>query len=170
MAAELQTGLLVRLARDGDEVAFGELHRLFGPTVHAIVLARVSRSDADDLVQDVFMTAWQRLPSLRRPAAFGAWVARIARNRVAQHHRARRPSAPLPDDLAVVDAPTAEAAQALAAIRRLPPAYAETLMMRLVEGMTPREIAARLGRSSASVRVNLHRGMSKLRAELGIER
>src|SRR5712692_7511302 len=58
-------------------------------------------------------------------------------------------------------------AAALAAIRSLPDAYRETLILRLVEGMTGPEIAARTGLTPASVRVNLHRGMKQLREKLG---
>ena len=54
-----------------------------------------------------------------------------------------------------------------AAIRRLPEAYRETLVLRLVEGMTGPEIAARAGLTPGSVRVNLHRGMLMLREALG---
>ena len=61
----------------------------------------------------------------------------------------------------------AAAADALAAIRELPATYAETLMMRLVEGMTGPEIAAATGMTPGSVRVNLHRGMKLLRRRLG---
>lgn len=61
----------------------------------------------------------------------------------------------------------AEVARALAAIRELPVAYRETLVMRLVEGMTGPEIAACTGLKPASVRVNLHRGMKLLREQLG---
>lgn len=63
----------------------------------------------------------------------------------------------------------AEALVALEAIRSLPEAYRETLILRLVEGMTGPEIAARTGLTPASVRVNLHRGMKHLRAKLGKE-
>ena len=52
-------------------------------------------------------------------------------------------------------------------IRTLPEAYRDTLLMRLVEGMTGAEIAERSGLTPASVRVNLHRGMKLLRARLG---
>jgi len=51
-------------------------------------------------------------------------------------------------------------------IRSLPEAYRDTLLMRLVEGMTGAEIAARSGLTPASVRVNLHRGMKLLRERL----
>ena len=53
------------------------------------------------------------------------------------------------------------------AIRDLPEAYRETLVLRLVEGMSGDEIAARTGLTSASVRVNLHRGIKMLRERLG---
>jgi RNA polymerase sigma-70 factor (ECF subfamily) len=55
----------------------------------------------------------------------------------------------------------------LAIVRTLPEAYRETLVLRLVEGMTGPEIAARTGLTAASVRVNLHRGMKMLREKLG---
>ena len=51
-------------------------------------------------------------------------------------------------------------------IRSLPEAYRETLVLRLVEGMTGPEIAERTGLTAASVRVNLHRGMKMLREQL----
>ena len=57
----------------------------------------------------------------------------------------------------------------LAIIQRLPESYRETLVLRLVEGMTGPEIAARTGLTAASVRVNLHRGMKLLRERLGLE-
>ena len=52
-------------------------------------------------------------------------------------------------------------------IRKLPDAYRDTLLMRLVEGMSGPEIADRSGLTPASVRVNLHRGMKLLREKLG---
>jgi RNA polymerase sigma-70 factor (ECF subfamily) len=58
----------------------------------------------------------------------------------------------------------------LAVIRSLPEAYREPLILRLVEGMTGGEIAARTGLTPASVRVNLHRGMKQLRRKLEEER
>ena len=160
---------LVAAARGGDRGAFGALHQQYRRMVHAILLARVPRQDADDLVQDVFLSAWQHLPGLQAEAAFGGWLCQIARNRAVDHLRSRRALVELPEDLARDDAPVAEAQQILRAIRALPEAYRETLLMRLVEGMTGPEIAARTGLTPGSVRVNLHRGMAQLRARLGVE-
>ena len=76
---------------------------------------------------------------------------------------------PLPEDLPRSAPPTAEATEALEAIRSLPEAYRETLMLRLVGGRNGPEIAERTGRTPASVRVNLHRGMKLLRSKLGLK-
>ena len=62
----------------------------------------------------------------------------------------------------------AEAQRALAAIRALPEAYRETLVLRLVEGLSGPEIAAVTGLTPESVRVNLHRGFRLLRERLGV--
>jgi RNA polymerase sigma-70 factor (ECF subfamily) len=75
----------------------------------------------------------------------------------------------MPDDLAAVSEERTEAMAVLAIIRTLPEAYRETLVLRLVEGMTGPEISTRTGLTPASVRVNLHRGMKLLRKRLGIE-
>ncbi|HZS36960.1 MAG TPA: sigma-70 family RNA polymerase sigma factor [Polyangia bacterium] len=161
--------LQVAAARGGDRAAFGKLFEQFAPMVHGILLARVAPADADDLLQEVFLTALEKIAALRDAGAVGAWLAMIARNLATDGQRARRPTAPLPRDLATYDAPKSEAAEVLAIIRTLPEAYREPLVLRLVEGMSGPEIAERVGLTPESVRVNLHRGMQQLRARLGLE-
>ncbi|HKP88155.1 MAG TPA: sigma-70 family RNA polymerase sigma factor [Blastocatellia bacterium] len=164
---------LVEAVRGGDREAFGRLYDLYAPMVHGILLARVPYREVDDLVQDVFLAALRRLNTLRDSAAFGGWLAMITRNRAIDFHRSARETEELPDDLpeqrpAEKEA-EAEAAKTLDVIRGMPEAYRETLVLRLVEGMTGPEIAARTGLTPASVRVNLHRGMKMLREKLGLE-
>ena len=159
---------VVGSARRGDRAAFAELYRRFHRAVHGVVLARVSYGEAADLVQDVFAAALERLPQLAEPAAFPGWLMTIARNRAIDHIRGRKPT----DELTEIPVPpprTAEVAQVLAALRELPEAYQETLILRLVEGLTGPEIADQTGLAAGSVRVNLHRGMKLLRQRLGIE-
>jgi RNA polymerase sigma-70 factor, ECF subfamily len=157
---------LVRAAQHGDRPAFEALYTRFGRLVHGVLLCRVGRADVEDLVQEVFLTAFERLSTLRDPSAFGGWLAAIARRRAIDHRRRLRPADELPDDVAAPETGHAEAAQILAVIERLPDAYRETLVLRLVEGMTGPEIAARTGLTEGSVRVNLHRGMKLLRENL----
>jgi len=165
--------LLVEAVRRGDREAFGQLYDLYASMVHGILLARVPYREVDDLVQDVFLAALRRLDTLRDSAAFGGWLAMITRNRAIDFHRRARETEELPEDLpqqshAEKEAEE-EAGRTLEAIRDLPEAYRETLILRLVEGMTGPEIAARTNLTPASVRVNLHRGMKMLREKLGLE-
>lgn len=159
---------LVRRALDGDEASFSRLYDRYARMIHGMLLARVPRFDVDDLVQDVFLTAWRRLDNLRDPAAFGGWLSMIARNRATDFHRRSVEAVELPETLEAHDATAArvEANAVLEIIRQLPDAYRETLILRLVEGMTGPEIAGRTGLTAASVRVNLHRGMKLLREKL----
>ena len=161
---------LVSAARQGDREAFGQLYERFARMVYGILLARVPRRDAEDLVQDVFLSALRQLQGLRNDAAFPGWLAMIARNRANDHYRRAVETSEMSEDLGAQAAPNAEALTVLAVIRTLPEAYRETLILRLVEGMTGEEIAARAGLTPASVRVNLHRGMKKLRVKLGMGR
>ena len=165
---------LVRSAGLGDRMAFGELYARYARMVHGILLAKVPASDVDDLVQDVFLRAMPRLCDLRDVERFGPWLAAITRNRANDYYRQTRSVAEVTESLpededelpASSTAPDAEAAAILALVRALPDTYRETLILRLVEGMTGPEIAARTGLTPGSVRVNLHRGMQQLREKL----
>jgi len=161
--------LLVEAARRGDRAAFGRVFEQFAPMVHGILLARLPSEDADDLLQDVFLHALERLETLRSAPAVGGWLAMIARNRAVDFHRTRPTLVALPPNLSIIDPRRSEVAQVLAIVRTLPEAYREPLVLRLVEGMTGPEIAEHVGLTPASVRVNLHRGMQLLREKLGQE-
>ena len=165
---------LVSAAREGDRAAFGHLYGRYARMVHGVLLAKVPVGEVNDLVQDVFVMALRRLSTLRELGSFGAWLAAIARNLANDYHRRS-----LPEDQLTVDEVAKEveppmlsgdhwrsALAILDAIRSLPEAYREPLILRLVEGMTGPEIAARTGLTAGSVRVNLHRGMQQLRAKL----
>ena len=78
---------LVADAQRGDQGAFEQLYERYSGVIHGVLLARVPHADVDDLVQDVFLSAWHRLRSLREPAAFGGWITMIARNRATDFHR-----------------------------------------------------------------------------------
>jgi len=165
---------LVHAAQRGDRAAFGQLYQRYAPMVHGVLLAKVPVSAVDDLVQDVFIRALRRVSALRKSASFGAWLAAIARNLANDYHRRSAPEEQMPDEQSEHDiaAPPEQAdsrrqaAAILDAIRSLPDAYREPLILRFVEGMTGPEIAARTGLTHGSVRVNLHRGMQQLRALL----
>ena len=161
---------LIRAAVDGDRGAFGELYVRYARMVHGILLARVPPGDAEDLVQDVFVSAMRQLRGLRTAAAFRGWLAAIARNRAIDYFRRAKQDSPLDEKVERRHGSHVEGQDAfmvLDLVRTLPEAYRETLILRLVEGMTGPEIAERTGLTPDSVRVNLCRGMKLLRELLG---
>jgi RNA polymerase sigma-70 factor (ECF subfamily) len=169
--AEASDEALVLLAQDGDRNAFGALYQRYSRMVHGILLARVPRQVVDDLLQDVFLQALPRLGSLRDAARFGGWLAAIARNRANDHHRQSRTMEEWSEgggagDLKQKRAEVSDGLFLLQAVRCLPEAYRETLILRFVEGMTGPEIAEKTGLKHGSVRVNLYRGIEMLREKL----
>ena len=160
--------ILVEAVLAGEHDRFARLYEMYAPMVHGILLARVPRDEVDDLVQDIFLHALRKLHTLRRAAAFGPWIAMIARNRAMDFYRHSRATVEVTENIATDKPPNRTAREILDLIRSLPDAYRETLVLRFVEGMTGPEIAARTGLTPASVRVNLHRGMKLLRRRMGV--
>ncbi len=165
---------LVRAAQQGDTAAFERLYQMFAPMVHGLLVARLPLDEVDDIMQDVFFTAFRQLGAVREPAAFGGWLSAIARQKATDFFRRSRQTESLDAASAEIAAGGAQldtrldARTILGHIRQLPETYAETLTLRLVEGMTGPEIAAVTGLTPDSVRVNLHRGLRLLRERLGI--
>lgn len=166
---EWAAGCVARVRR-GDREAFGELYRRYSRLVHGVLLARLPASEVPDLVQEVFLLALRKLPQLADGAAFAPWLATLARRAAADfyRHAARRPAPAASDSSEAPQAPglTAEGMAVFQALGRLPRTYRETLLLRLVEGMSGAEIAHATGLTEGSVRVNLHRGMKRLRSQL----
>ena len=169
VAQKSEEAMLIRAVLEGDLDKYGRLYHLYSPLVHGVLLARIPRSEVEDMVQEIFLHALKKLSTLRDTGSFGPWIAMIARNRAMDFHRRSRETVEVTDDLRSSDSSGPKAAEILEIIRALPDAYRETLVLRLVEGMTGPEIATRTGLTSASVRVNLHRGMKLLRGKLGFK-
>lgn len=155
-------------ARQGSQIAFENLYQRYLPLVHGILLGRFRPAIADELTQECFATAFSRLEQLREDEKFGAWLAAIARRVQPSEPTRESHDDGLADALSPDTTPEdrAEARHVLRTVSNLPEAYRETLMLRLVEGLSGAEIAALTGLTPESVRVNLHRGMERLRRVL----
>ncbi|MFT4512949.1 MAG: RNA polymerase sigma-70 factor (ECF subfamily) [Planctomycetota bacterium] len=163
---------LVAPAQQGDRDARTSLYEVFASTVHAIALAHVGRDYVDDVTQDVFCTVFASLPRMREPDAFAGFLCTAARN-AARDHLRRKKCTPVnvsSDELvdsarSPVATMAAEetASRVMSALHALPDTYRETLLLRLVSGLSGTEIAERTGMTHGSVRVNLTRGMGLLR-------
>jgi len=154
-------------AADGDTAAFAELVRRHTPLMRAYA-RRILGGDADvdDVVQEAFVTAWQRLDELADPGSVKAWLMRIVGRRAVDRIRSTRPSA----DLAELDpaAPEtsspvravearAEVAALSAALRELPAEQRECWVLREVGGCSYDDIAAQLEVPASTVRGMLAR-------------
>lgn len=172
VSARDRTDVDLAAVRQGEAGAHAAFYRAYAATVHGIALAVVGRVDADDVTQEVFVKALRGLGELRDDHAVGPWLCEMARNAARDHlrRRKRRTASSLESEPAApTDADGELAERVLALVRSLPEAYRETLILRLVEGLSGPEIAERTGLTHGSVRVNLHRGMSLLRPLLEAE-
>lgn len=170
--------VLVGRARGGDATAFDALVRRYLSAAYAVALARVGEpADAEDVCQDAFLTALERLDECRKPEQFGAWLLQIVRNRAHDLRRYRTVRTALPLESAEVAAPRenpehdAERAELradlLEAVQGLTELQREVLLLYDFEGWSHREIAEKLGISEGSARVHLFNGRKALRERLG---
>ena len=157
---------LVRRAQAGDVEAFEALYRAHVGRVHALCLRMCGDAvQAAELVQDVFVQAWERLASFRGESALGSWLHRLAVNVVLARARAemrREARVVAAGDLRDVDrgarmgSPEArmDLEQAIAA---LPPGARTVFVLHDVEGYRHHEIARLIGLAEGTVRAQLHR-------------
>jgi RNA polymerase sigma-70 factor (ECF subfamily) len=141
--------------------------------LHGFIRRRVdSDATADDLLQDVFLRIHERLGQLTDEERVGPWVYRIARNRVIDHYRSQKPSAPLPDNLsddAEIDQTELNqmiGAWLRATIEQLPESQRDAIRMVELEGKTQREVADALGLSLSGAKSRVQRGRAELRRML----
>ncbi len=170
-AAEPLVAAAVARARDGDVDALRLLFLLFADNVFGYVLSIVhDEHDAEDLTSEVFA----RLPralGLYRPGAtpFVAWLLRVARNAALDHLRRQR-SVPSAHVQPAGGPPGLLELERLAGLRTalatLPEDQCQVLLLRLVAGLSPAEVAARLDRSVDAVHALQHRARRRLRTEL----
>ncbi|MDK1476727.1 RNA polymerase sigma factor [Streptomyces sp. 549] len=166
---ELGDALLAVRAGEGDEEAFEVLVRRHSPVLISLGTRMLgSRADAEDAVQDAFVSAWRRLPEFRGDSAFLTWMYRIVTNRCLNLLRARRPTEQL-DVLGEPSAPEyrsspARAAETTAAVKDLTQALAQLSpeqracwVLRELHGLGYREIAGVVGISEQAVRGRIFR-------------
>ena len=127
---------------------------------------------AEDIMQDVFLKAHTRIAQLQSPEKLEGWLFLIARNAVADHYRKSKPHEELPAELAT-EAPDPEfenACELRAAFRRmieqLPAPYGQALTLTEFEGLTQKQLAARLGISLSGAKSRVQRGREKLKEAL----
>jgi len=136
------------------------------------IAARVADpATAEDILQDVFVKIQTRLGQLQDPAKLQGWLYLVARNAIIDHHRTRKETTEVPESLpAEPPAHDVEVEDLKAAFRRLidslPKAYRDALVLTEFEGLTQKEMAARLGISLSGAKSRVQRGREQLKQML----
>ncbi|WP_371024625.1 RNA polymerase sigma factor [Luteibacter sp. RCC_6_2] len=167
----------VRAAVAGDRKAFEALYRRHADRVYGAVLrlAGFDHARAEDLTQEAFIRAWQKLDGFRFESAFGTWVYRLAVNVALMSIRARNadPVSIVDDEhlpeITDIDNPVRafERGELEKAIACLPPRARAVLVLHDVEGWKHEEIAIELSMAVGSSKAQLHRARGLLRRALG---
>ncbi|KLD70109.1 RNA polymerase sigma factor [Xanthomonas pisi] len=168
-------------AAAGCQQAYGRIVGACQNTVTAIALA-ITRDIAasEDIAQEAFLRAWQRLAQLHQPASFLPWLRQITRNlardwlRANRHHALSGEAADLAIAMAADPAPSPadrllqveEEIAALDIISALPEESRETLLLYYREGQSSQQVASLLGLSDTAVRKRLSRARASVRDQL----
>jgi RNA polymerase sigma-70 factor (ECF subfamily) len=169
-----QVARLVNRAKSGETVAFSSLVETHLRAAYLTALAIVGRpSDAEDIVQEAFLSAFEHLESCREPARFPGWLLRIVRNRSLNwlaHRRLREgPSLDTVTASEPARVPTGDCAlreRLLEALTCLTAVQREVLLLHDLEGWTHGEIAEVLELSELMSRQHLFNARGKLRSRL----
>ncbi|MCX5768124.1 MAG: RNA polymerase sigma factor [Gemmatimonadetes bacterium] len=168
----------VALATRGDRRAFERLYRTHVSRVYSLCARMVGdKARAEELTQDVFVRAWEKLTQFRGESAFGTWLHRLAVNVVLNERQTERRRRDKHDDsieemdsLAYADVrPTEVPGLSIdleRAIATLPPGAKKVFVLHDVQGYTHEEIGEMLGVTSGGCKAQLHRARMLLRAQL----
>lgn len=169
---------LIRSSIDGDSEAFEALYLHYMEKIYRYIYFRVGdEAQAEDMTEDVFVRAWEALPNFKlSESRFSSWLYTIAHNLLVDHYRRRNPAQISTDDLARYADPgdlperivgKKQEFDVLAkSIMQLDDLEQQVLLLRFVEGLSHREIAAIIGKSQTASRVIQHRALKSLRALL----
>lgn len=159
-----------RLAAAGDAQAFERLYRRHVARIHSLARRMMGTEDADEVTQDVFVRAWQKLGSFRGEAAFGTWLHRLAINVILGRRKQLgiRRERFVDGEKAIGRLPEnpkgAEAAIDFeAAMELLPDGAQQVFVLHDVEGYKHEEIAEIMGISAGTSKSQLHRARMILR-------
>lgn len=165
----------VKLAASGDRRAFERLYRDNLNRVYAVCVRMCGdRSRAEELAQDAFVRAWERLPQFRGESAFSTWLHRLTVNVVleAQRNERRNRARTESDDVLDAEPPVArsehhaEKMDIAVAIAALPPGARAVFALHDVDGYKHEEIAEMLDITAGGSKAQLHRARRLLREAL----
>ncbi|MBI5845566.1 MAG: RNA polymerase sigma factor [Deltaproteobacteria bacterium] len=182
---------LVRRSQKGDRMAFDRIINIHAGRIHRMVYFRVrSAMDAEDITQEVFITAWQKISSLKEPEKFQSWLYRIAVNRSLDHSRKRKffdlfrfgpKNAGMNENEEELEVPDTVTPSPLDRVMEgefksllegfsasLSKMEREVFTLRFMDQLGLREIAETLQKDESTVKTHLYRALAKFRANDGL--
>ncbi len=169
---------LIKGAVRGEASAFGSLYDHYQPKIYRFVLLKVSqREDAEDLTHQVFLSAWQNIETYRSLGfPFSSWLYQIARNLVIDHYRMKKSDVRLdsvdpeffitPVKLELTVERDMDMERVLTAVAHLKQEYQDVVIMRFIEELSLKEVAAALQKSEGAIKLVQHRALKELKALL----
>ncbi len=167
---------LIRQCQAGNSDAFGQIYDLYADRIFRFIRLKIQEPrQAEDLLQDVFVKAWQGLPKLPlEKLNFQAWLYKVANNTINDHFRKtyRTPimtelTTDLPiaasDSPAKTTAAIVDAAVLKQALEGLPKTYQQVLELRFIQDFSVAETAGILGKTNLAVRLLQHRALKQLK-------
>lgn len=180
--------ILIESAKNGDSTAFGHLYDRYAERIYRFIFLKTGhKSDAEDLMHEVFLAGWRTIGSyeLRSATPFTSWLYRIAGNRVIDWYRTRKGTASLDEmtesnTLPIELSSTGHTAllealdrgfamdAVMKEIRSLNDTEQNVVLMRYVEDLSPEETGAAIGKTASAVRLIQHRALLKLKKKIEI--
>ena len=179
--------LLVNRAKDGNRSAFAQLVDQFHSDVFRMVYYRIrSRSDAEDIAQDVFLKAFQKISTVKEPSKFRGWLFSIALNRIRDFQRKKRFRSLFKAEEENIDSrPPVESGsdepealeqvlkedfwrQIRAMLDKLPKMEREVFLLRFFDHLNLNEIAGVMKKNESTIKTHLYRALAKFRKEPGL--
>lgn len=166
---------LIKRAQKGEGECFGQLYHHYSDQIYRYIFLKVSnKQEAEDLTHDVFLSAWQNLESYRSKGyPFSSWLYNIAHNKVIDHYRTRKPHYSIEgldeNFIKTVNTLDQRFDQKLGleeikkVLQRLSAEQQDVIVMRFIEDLSHREIAAALNKSEGAVRLIQHRAIQNLK-------
>ncbi len=167
--------LLIRQFKDGKSDAFNALYERHLSSVFNRVRYVIPEADVEDVTQEVFIAAFQSLPSFRGEAQFGTWLRTLTNHKVAEYYRKRNRRQEAPQAALAEAAPHSEGHSGKileeqialrTALQEIPEPYREVILLRFAEGLQFNEIAALTGQNLEAVKSLFRRAMAALRKHL----
>jgi RNA polymerase sigma-70 factor (ECF subfamily) len=170
---------LIERCRKGDLAAFEEIYRVHSPRLYSLALRMMGNpADAEDMLQEIFLSAHRKLEGFRGDAALGTWLYRLATNQCLDYLRSRaaktsQVTGTLDDEIGLADAGSRGIADRTVAsidleraLALLPEGARAAFVLHDVQGLEHREVAEVLGVAEGTSKSQVHKARLKLRALL----